>query len=84
MVEGDFGEERVVVRGILVRVVVANQNHLHFLHVVLLVHLECAPVHYIVQGRFRRTCVHFVLFQVVIHIVSEIVAFFEALMVSAD
>ena len=47
VLERNLREERVVIRSVLVELIVAHQNHLHLLHVVLLIHLEGATVDYL-------------------------------------
>ena len=63
--------------------VVAHKDHLHFFHVVLLVHLERASVDHLLQGWFRWTCVHLVIVEIVVHLVGKLVALLEALVVCA-
>ena len=46
VLKSNASEEREVIGGVLVKVIVAYKNHLHFLHVVLLIHLEGASIHY--------------------------------------
>ena len=73
----------VVVACILVQLVVAHEDHLHFFHVVLLVHLECASIDHLLQGWFRWTSVHLVIVEIVVHLIRKLVALFEALVVCA-
>jgi len=49
VLKSNASEEREVIGGVLVKVIVAYKNHLHFLHVVLLIHLEGASIHYFMQ-----------------------------------
>jgi len=44
VLERDSREQRVVIGCVLVQSVIAHQNHLHLLHVSLLIHLEGAAV----------------------------------------
>lgn len=77
-------QQRVVIRSVLVKLIVTHQNHLDLLHVVLLVHLEGAPIHDLLEGGLVWACVKLILIQVLIHLVRELVTLFETLMISAD
>ena len=81
---GHFGQQWVVIRGILIIGIVPNKNHLDFPHIILLVHLKGAPVHNFLNSGLVRPSIIPVFVDVVIHLVGKFVAFFEALMVSAD
>ena len=81
---GHFRQQWVVIGGVLVVGVVANEDHLDFAHVVFLVHLEGAPVDDLLDGGLVRPGVIPVLVDVVVNLVRKFVAFFEALMVCAD
>ena len=55
----DSIQQGEIVGCVLVEVVIPNQYHLHLLHVVLLVHLESASVHYILEARLIGPSIEF-------------------------
>ena len=77
-------QQWVVIRSVLFKDIVSHQDHLHFMHVILLVHLESASVHDFLQSWFLWAGVVAILHDVVIDWVRELMTLFEALMVGAD
>ena len=57
---------------------------MHLAHVILLVHLERATIHDLLDGGFVRPRVVPIIVNVVINLVRKLMAFLEALMVRAD
>ena len=84
MLKGHSSQQGVVIWGVLFKYVVSHQDHLHFVHVILLVHLESAPVYNFLQGGFCRTSIEAILRDVIIDLVREFMTLFEALMVGAN
>jgi len=83
VLERHSGQQRVVIRRKLVELIVADEDHLHLLHVVLLIHLESAAIDYLLQGGFSVTSIELILVEEVVDRVRELMALFKALMVSA-
>ena len=84
VLEGHSSQQGVVIRGVLIKNIVSHQDHLHFVHVILLIHLESASVHDLLQSGLGRTRIEAVLHDVVVDLVGELVALLEALVVGAD
>ena len=84
VLEGHTSQQRVVVGGVLVAVVVPDEEKNHFLHVDFLVHLESASIDYLVDGGLVRAGVRPVVADVLVDLIRKLVAFLEARMVSAD
>ena len=77
-------QQWVVIRGVLFTDIVSHQDHLHFMHVILLVHLESASVYDFLQSWFLWAGVVAILHDVVVDWVRELMTLFEALMVGAN
>ena len=77
-------QQWVVIRGVLFKNIISHQDHLHFMHVILLVHLESASVYDFLQSWFLWAGVVAVLHDVVVDRVRELMTLFEALMVGAN
>ena len=77
-------QQWVVIRGVLFKNIVSHQDHLHFMHVIFLVHLESASVYDFLQSWFLWAGVVAVLHDVVVDRVWELMTLFEALMVGAN
>ena len=69
VLESDPGQQRVIIARVLLQLVVAYQNHLHLLHVVLLVHLECAAIDHLLQRWLARPDVELILVQEVVNLI---------------
>ena len=77
-------QQRVVIRSVLFKDIVSHQDHLHLMHIILLVHLESASVYDFLQSGLLRAGIVAILHDVVVDWVRELMTLFEALMVSAD
>ena len=84
VLEGHSSQQGVVIWGVLFKDIVSHQDHLHFVHVILLVHLESASVYNFLQSGFCRTGIEAILHDVIVDLVRELMTLFEALMVCAD
>ena len=84
VLEGHPGQQWIVVGGVLITLIVPDEEKNHFLHVDFLVHLESASIDYLVDGGLGRAGVRLVIADVVIDLICEFMAFLEALMVSAN
>ena len=84
MLEGHTSQQRVIVGGVLVAVIIPNEEKNHFLHVDFLVHLESASIDYLVDGGLVSASVRPVLADVLVDLIREFMAFLEARIVRAD
>lgn len=84
MLKRNSRQQRVVIRRVLVKLIVAHENHLDLFHVILLVHLEGTPIHNLLKGGLAWACIELILVQVFIDLVRELVTLFEALMIGTD
>lgn len=84
VLESHPSEQRIVIRGVLVVIIVPNQDHLHLSHVILLIHLESTSIYNLLQGRFARTSIVSILVNIIVHLVGELVALLEAGVICAD
>ena len=78
-----FCQQREVVRCELAVGVVADDYHLHFFHVVHLVHLNGAPVDDLKKARLLVTCVEPFCIEGLKDFAGEVMAFFKAVVVRA-
>ena len=77
-------QKREIISCILIHIIVSHEDHLHFLHVVLLVHLERASIDNILEARFVCPCVILPFCEFFHHIILKFMALFERLVISAD
>ena len=84
MLESHSRKQRIIIRGELIKLIVAHQDHLNLFHVIFLVHLESAAVHYLLQCGLPISRIILILAQEVVDLIGKLMAFFEALMVGAD
>ena len=77
-------KQRIVIRCVLIKFIVADKDHLHLLHVTLLIHLERAAIDHFLQCRLALSRIILIVAEEIIHLVGELMALLEALMVRAD
>ena len=84
VLESHPGEQWIVIRGVLVIIIVPNQNHLYFSHVIFLIHLESTSIDNLLQSWFVGACIVSILVNIIVHLVREFVTLFEAGVIGAD
>ena len=83
MLKGHSSQQWVVVGRILVILIVPHKNSLHLLHVILLIHLEGAPIYNFLQCRLVRSREMLIVREEIINLIRELMAIFKARVVSA-